>query len=216
MWTLAAALLALAGPEASLRRLGDESVEVREEASADLTRRGEPVRRLLEVALAAAGDPEVRARLGCLLARLDADRRRREFGGGPRAAGLAAALRTDRFFGPGPVRLTVEIMNVGDAPRLLAPICEWDVEFPREEVRTSASQARVSVRSVAGPAGLRRVAWRAAAPAAPEILLLAPGESASFEYVLDARALPAGDYLLGVEVPADGLRTNPARLMIRK
>ena len=92
----------------------------------------------------------------------------------------------------------------------------WDLETPDEETRTRGADARVSVKKVFG-GGLRRVRWghAAADPAVPASL--GPGESMSYEAVIDARGLPPGDYEVRVEYfgLAETLRSNPARLLIR-
>src|SRR6185436_11739486 len=113
-------LLAWKTPAELVRDLHDDSIRIRERAEAELYRQGEDVRGVLIDARDRGPDPETRARAREILRRLDADQRIRWFGGANRVAGFAASLRSDRFFGSGPFRLTMEVMNVGSK----------DLEFP--------------------------------------------------------------------------------------
>src|SRR5215831_14360449 len=99
---LVAILLAWKNPADLVRDLSDDSAQIRERAEAELYRQGEDVRGLLI---------DARDRAREILRRLDADSRIRNFGGGNRVAGLGASLRTDRFFGAGPFRLSLDVMN---------------------------------------------------------------------------------------------------------
>lgn len=218
---LAALLLDGSDPAALVRDLGDDSIAVRARAAAELYRRGESLRPLLVEALAGALDPEVRARIGAVLARLDADDRIRWFGGHNRVCGFAAQLRTDRWYGSGPFRLTVEIMNVGSGDAVFPGLGTWDLETPEQEFRSNGSDARIVVRKFIGHSGIRRSSWRPADGSARTPVLLRPGEAARFESVLDAKLLAAGDYQVTVEYSAlpdaeEKLRTNTVRLTVRK
>src|SRR4051812_36095802 len=109
MLALLVALLAWKTPAELVRDLSDDSVQVRERAEAELYRQGEDVRGVLIDARDRSAEPETRARAKEILRRLDADERIRSFGGSYRVAGFGASLRSDRFYGSGPFRLTLEV-----------------------------------------------------------------------------------------------------------
>jgi hypothetical protein len=216
-------LLGWADPSALLRELSDEAIAVRERAASELYRRGEELRGFLIDARESAAELEVRERLQGILRRLDADERIREFGGGNRVRGFGASLRSDGFFGCGPFRLQLDIMNLGSSDRELPGIADWEQDLPEQELRLTGAQARVQVKKFIASPALRRTSWRnGKGPAGSR--LLHPGECARFEFVLDAKAFPPGDYDVSVEYFArdliagaeENLRTNVVRLMIRK
>src|SRR5262245_121338 len=99
---LAAFILAWKTPDELVRDLADDSIQIREQAAAELYRLGEDVRGTLIDARDRGLDPEIRARARDILRRLDADERIRWFAGANRVGGFAANLRSDRFFGSGP------------------------------------------------------------------------------------------------------------------
>lgn len=224
MLPLVACLLVWNDPSGLLPELSSDSIERRERAAADLLRRGEEVRPLLIDALQETTDPEARARIAEVLRRLDADDRIRWFGGHNRVAGFGANLRSDRFFGAGPFRLTLEIMNVGTRDQELPEIRSWDADLPDQEIKATGSEARVTLRKFTGLTGLRRTTWRPADGSRRADLVLRPGDCARFDYVIDAKSIPAGDYDVVVEyfaatlIPGaeESLRSNSVRLMIRK
>lgn len=218
-------LLILAGdPVACVRDLADDRVEVRERAAMELYRRGEEIRGFLVDARDEAVDLETRARIEDVLRRLDADDRVRGFGGANRVGGFAASLRSDRFFGSGPFRLTLEIMNVGPADQLLPAVGTWDQELPDQEIRATGAEARVSLKKFIAAPGFRRTIHRSGDGAPRESRLLRRGEVARFEFSLDTRSVPAGDYVVSVDYLSrellfdaeENLRTNTVHLMIRK
>ena len=216
-------LLGWTHPDDLVQRLSHDSIEVRERAADELYRWGEELRGYLMDAVGAATDEESRERLKQILRRLDADDRIRWFGGGPRVAGFGAAIRSDRFYGPGPFRLTVEIMNLGAREQELPGIVDWDLDLPDQELRTTGAQARLRLKKFISTAGLRRTTWRSA-EGGSELIRLRPGDCARFEYTLEVKSVPAGDYDVSVEyfapdrIPGaeENLRTNSVRLMIRK
>jgi hypothetical protein len=207
-----------------LCRLSDDSIVVREGAAAELYRRGEDLRGFLVDAREAAADPEVRERLLGILRRLDAAGRIRDFGGGNRVGGFGASLRSDRFFGSGPFRLQLEIMNLGASEQELPPIATWEQDLPDQEVRSTGAQARVQVKKFISTPGLRRTTWRSGDGAPAASVPLRPGECAHVDLLLDAKSFPTGDYEVTVEyfardrIPGaqENLRSNAVRLMIRK
>jgi hypothetical protein len=217
------ALLAWKTPAELVRDLSDDSVEVRERAEAELYRQGEDVRGVLIDARDRAADAETRARAKEILRRLDADDRIRSFGGSFRVAGFGASLRSDRFYGSGPFRLTLEVMNVGSKDQEFPGLGTWDIELPDQDLRQTGSEARVTVRRI-GATGLRRTTWRSGEAGVRSATLLRPGDSVRFETVIEARSLPPGDYQVSVEyfardlIPGadEHLRTNTVTLMVRK
>jgi hypothetical protein len=216
-------LLGWEDPAALVRGLSDDAVQVREHAAEELYRRGEEVRGHLIDAHEATTDPEARARLIDIVRRLDADERIRDFGGGPKVAGFGAALRSDRFFGSGPFRLTLDIMNLEKVDRELAVITSWDLELPDQETKGNGSQAQVQLKKLIGTTGVRRATGKRGDGRTEAPMLLRPGEFARFEFSLEVKAVPAGDYDVAVEYFARALipgaevnlRTNSVRLMIR-
>lgn len=207
---LALALL-LAGDMAELlRRLSADDIELRQAAAAGLSRP-----ELLDLR-GRTEDVEIRGRLDDLLRRLDVEERIRFFGGGNRVSGFGLSLRSERFHGRGPFRLTVEVMNCGPVARVFPGLALWDLERPDERTSTPGAEARVSVKRFAGGGGFPRTRWgRAGAAGAP--VRLRPGESTSYTYLLETKGLPAGDYDVQVEYLALGesLRSNRVRLMPR-
>jgi len=220
---LAPLLLAWKTPVELVRDLADDAIEIRERADTELHRQGEEVRGVLIDARDRGPDPETRARAGELLRRLDADARIRWFGGSNRVAGFAASLRSDRFYGSGPFRLTLEVMNVGTKDLEFPGLATWDVEFPDQDLRQAGAEARGTVRKI-GAVGLRRTTWRTDEAALRRATLLRPGDTVRFETEIEARSLAAGDYQVSIEYFArdllpdadDNLRTNPITLMVRK
>jgi hypothetical protein len=202
-----------------LRDLSHDDVEVRQAAAAELYRRGPGLRKELSEARRDAADVETRLRLDDLLRRLEVDERIRGFGGGPRVADFGLSLRIDRFAGRGPFRLTMEVMNVGSAERVFPGIAAWDLEEPDQETRTPGADARVTVKKFIG-GGIRRTRWGRAPGAPVAAVALRPGESATFDFILEAKDLPAGDYDIKVDCFASGaeepLRSNGVRMTIRK
>jgi len=217
-------LLGWEDPSILLRSLSDDSIAVRERAAAELYRRGEELRGFLIDARESAAELEVRERLLGILRRLDADERIRDFGGGNRVGAFGASLRSDRFFGSGPFRLQLDIMNLGALDRDLPGIASWEQDLPDQDLRLTGAQARIQVKKFIAASGLRRTMWRSGNGAAAATQTLRPGECAHFEVVLEAKSFPPGDYDVSVEyfardlIPGaeENLRTNTVRLMIRK
>ncbi|HEX7899087.1 MAG TPA: hypothetical protein VF950_15085 [Planctomycetota bacterium] len=202
-----------------LRDLSHDDIEVRQAAAAELYRRGAELRKELSDARRDASDIETRSRLDDILRRLDVDERIRGFGGGPRVADFGLSLRIDRFAGRGPFRLAIEVMNVGSAEREFPGIALWDLEEPDQETRTPGAEARVTVKKFIG-GGLRRTRWGRAPGVPVAAVALRPGESTTFDFLLEAKDLAAGDYDVRVEIripeAEENLRSNVVRLMIRK
>ena len=210
-------------PAELVRDLSDDSPRIRERAAEELYRQGEEVRGVLIDARDRGPDAETRARAKEILRRLDADDRIRNFGGSYRVAGFGASLRTDRFFGSGPFRVTVEVMNVGPKDQEFPGLATWNLEFPDQDLRQTGAEARLSVRRI-GAVGLRRTSWRSGETGPRIPTFLRPGDSVRFETVIDAKSLPPGDYQISVEYFAgdlipdadENLRTNSVTLMVRK
>jgi hypothetical protein len=220
---LAILLLAWKTPDELVRDLSDDSPRIRERAEAELYRQGQDVRGVLIDARDRGPDPETRSRAREILRRLDADERIRNFGGFNRVGGFAASIRTDRFFGSGPFRLTLEVMNMGSKDMDFPGLGTWDAELPDQDTRRTGSEARVTVRKI-GSIGLRRTTWGSGEIGTRTPTFLRPGDSVRFEYTLPAGSLPPGDYQVSVEYFArdlivdadDNLRTPSVTLMVRK
>lgn len=214
--------LLLVDPADLLRDLSDVDIEVRQAAASELLRRGATLRRELVDARRDAPDVETRSRVDDILRRLDLEERIRGFGGGNRVSGFGMSLRSDRFHGRGPFRLTIEVMNLGPATQAFPGIGLWDVEHPDQETKTRGAEARLTVRKFIG-GGLRRTRWSPASGEAGTPVTLRPGESTTYEFLLDAKGWPAGDYDVRVEYFAaerlpgaeENLRSNSLRLLIR-
>lgn len=133
-------------------RLSDERVAVREEASQALVRLGESALPALRTAWEAADDPEVRLRLADVVARIEADVRRRAFTGGPEADGLKARLTitaTEIKAGT-PIQLAIEIMNVAERPCDFALPHHVDLDLPGWISTGSGRNLRVQVKRTDG------------------------------------------------------------------
>ena len=214
--------LLLVDPADLLRDLSDHDIEVRQAAAAELYRRGAELRKDLFDARRDAPDVETRSRLDDILRRLELEERIRGFGGDNRVSNFGLSLRSDRFHGRGVFRLTIEVMNLGPAAQAFPGIAVWDVERPDQETKTQGAEAKLTVRKFIG-GGLRRTRWGPPSGEAGTPVTLRPGESMKYDYVLDAKGLPAGDYDVRVEYFAaerlpgaeDNLRSNSLRLMIR-
>lgn len=206
-------LLLLSDPRELLRALEDPEIDVRQAAVAELHRRGEELWDALVDARRNATDLEVRGRLDELLRRLRTEARIRRFQGGAPVEDLALSLKSERFHGSGPFRLTLEVMNVGSSERTFPGVGAWDVDAPGHEIRAHGAEARLTVKNVVRPNGLARVRRSAAAGIALPVRLR-PGESTRYTYALDARELASGDYELRADVGE--LRSNAVRILIRK
>src|SRR6185295_10757395 len=186
-------------PAALVADLSDDSIEVRERAVDELYRRGEAMRGVLIDAHDDALNPETRARVKGILRRLDADDRIRWFAGGNRVGGFAIQLRSDRWYGSGPFRLTLEVMNLAPRDQEFPGISVWDLEQPEMETRTTGAHAKVTVKKFISSGGFRRTSWGTGDPSARVPVSLRSGDVVRYEYTLDAKSLPAGDYDVAVE-----------------
>jgi hypothetical protein len=215
--------LCLVDPADLLRDLAADDIEVRQAAAAELYRRGGELREEIVDARRDAVNLEARSRLDDLLRRLDVEERIAGFGGDNRVSELGLSLRSDRFYGSGPFRLAIEVMNVGPVDQVFPGIGLWDLEQPDQETKTQGAEARVTVKKFIG-GGLRRTRWGHPSGEAGTPVTLRPGESTKYEYLLDAKTLPPGDYDVRVEyfaaerIPGaeENLRSNAVRLMVRQ
>lgn len=195
--------LALQDPASApelLRRLADESPEVREEATDALYQLGEAVEPLLRRHAREGTNPEVTARVREVLARLARDRALRTFKGGPEVSGLSARLSAVPGKDGG-VDLKLEIMNVGTVPTTLVPVSLWDHEFPGRSSRSSGSHAKLVVTSRTPPASRRMSITMACGGRPPrhQTVRLLPGECRTFALTLGTNTgiggkLPPGEY----------------------
>lgn len=104
---------------ALIRKLADEGLEVRDQASRELEKLGEKAVEPLRKAHADAADPEARARIAELLKKIDLELRRKSFKGGKPVAGLSVRLEVDRpeVKAGGAFSFAVEILNMSGAER---------------------------------------------------------------------------------------------------
>lgn len=174
--------------------LDAEDIEARETAAAELLRRGPETLPELRRRREEARDPEVRARLGDVVARLETDVRRRSFGGGNEVGGLRARLvpLEKPLDGHPPLRL--EIMNMDAVVRTFVPVEDLDTSLPRETYSSSGAHGRLTVRRLNAPppTNLRHTTACGGAPSRTRVPLR-PGESRFFDELLDER-LEAGAY----------------------
>ena len=184
-----------------VQQLGDDVVEVREKATAELLRRGEAQRPALEKALKEATAPEVAARLRAVLARFDADRRRREFKGGPIVDELGALLTCDYDAKTHQLSVTLELTNFGTTDRTIAPIRSWNISLPRNSSSSTGSEGEIEVKQLTGGGFGGRFSSRMSCGPVPQrpSLILKPGERKEFKHTLDASALTAGDHEVKVK-----------------
>jgi len=186
--------------------LEDDSIEVRDAAESDLVRLGEAARAPLERARREASIVEVSARIDDILTRIELDRRRRGFAGGAAVGGLSAGLRVREDKLKSKLRLTLEVMNVEPASRDLALVDTWNSRLPGVSSTSSAAQAGFVVLQISGERP-QRIQLRCAGAGDPMRITvrLQPGESRTFERVLDLKELAAGHYAVHAEYYATKL-----------
>lgn len=131
-------------------QLNDDSVEIREGASAELVALGEPALPALKQALLGAVNEEVRGRIKDVLDRISSDVRRRAFKGGTPVDGLAASLEARREKDSKEFVLKIQIMNVGHQARNLVLIQRWNTRLPETSRSSSGSEAAVEVEQLSG------------------------------------------------------------------
>ena len=199
MILLAAALL-LDGTIADLlRALREEDVDRRQAAVEALCDLGEAALENVRAARAEADDAEARARLAEIEARIEAERRRRTFPGGPEVLGLRAALTARWDPDRDQAVFTLEIMNVDARERACVEPQGWDVRLPRWSLGSNRNRLRLEIRAIRvddpGTAGGgRRISVGGCGGFSPPPLVrLQPGETRSAELRLgrgtDARSL---------------------------
>jgi hypothetical protein len=203
-----------------VQALGDDSIEVREKAADDLSSMGESARTPLEVSLRSTQSPEVRARIGEVLARIDQEKRRREYRGGAPVGGLGATLRRVRGEPGGAAVFELEIVNLGPGDHPFFGVESWNFSWPDETEGSTAAEGALEVRRRGGPeARSRTVSLDCVAEPCRTRELLGPGRSRTFQVKLDTSALGKGDFevravyyakkLLGAE---ENLASNALRL----
>lgn len=161
-------------------RLADERLAVRDEASREIVRLGEPVLGSLRMIVQATDDPEVRARLTDVIARIEADLRRHYFTGGPEVDGLKARLTVDLLTVKAgqDLKFTVEVMNVGAAAREFLVPLGVSRNGPGLTSTRSAWCVTLNVERKSGSEEPRRRLLRACGGRAstPQTMDLAPGQ----------------------------------------
>ena len=129
-----------------------DDIEARQAAAAEAHRQGEGALPELRRRRSEATDPEVRARLAEAIARVEADVRRRAFGGGEEVDGLKARLvRVEDVQGSPAFRL--EIMNVSAAPRPFVRPTILDRRLPEFSSSSSGAQAEFRICRIQGQGG---------------------------------------------------------------
>jgi hypothetical protein len=200
--TALALWLALQGDRVAelLAALGNDSIQVREEAASRLVRLGTAVEPALEKARRETADPEVAARVGDVLVRIHREVRLRGFSGGAAVDGLSACLKSREDRQKGVLRLTLEVMNVGTGARDLALVDTWNSRLPGKIDSSSAAQAGLAVLQISGERP-KRISLTSAGAGDPVLrtVRLLPGESRTFEQTLDLRQLAPGEYALHAE-----------------
>lgn len=179
-----------------VERLGDDAIDVREKATAEILALGEGHRPALEKALKEATAPEIAARLRAILGKFDTDRRRREFKGGTIVEDLGATLTCTYDADLRQLSVTLELTNLGTTDRPVVAIDSWDVSLPRTSSSSSSSEAQITVKQLTGGSLGGRFSSRMACGSSPNRapLILKPGERKAFKNVVDAGALTAGEY----------------------
>ena len=176
--------------------LGAEDIEARETAAQDLVRGGDLD--TLRARLAAATDPEIRARLKGVVERLKTDLRRRGFGGGNEVGGLRARLQRIENPPDHRVPFQLEIMNVGAAATSFVPPRVWNAGLPGLSRSRSSAQGRIELKRLDDPPrGSFRGSYACGGGPDRRSVLLRPGESRTFDLLPDDR-LEAGRYELRV------------------
>ena len=202
--TLLLALALLQEPNPRLAELilqfQDDSIEVREKAARELIALGEPVLPALKEALPVEANVEVRARIRDVVARIESEKRRREFKGGTPVNGLAALLEGSLNPEKTEFRLKAQFMNVGTRPVEFALIKGWNSRLPNFSSSSSGAEACVTIRQLTGERG-NRFGGRFGCGGRPvyTFVQLAPGESRTFEHAVDVTALRDGDHEIEVE-----------------
>lgn len=190
-----------------VRQLDHDVAEVREKATAELFRLGEARRADLEKALNAATDPEVASRLRSVLGKLDAEKRRREFKGGPVVEDLGILLTCTYNKKTMELIVSVEVSNLGPVPRTMVDIEDWNTRLPRQSRSSSSAEGQIEVRQLTGqrPEGSFRSTLSCGTAPARRTLTLKPGEQRIFSPVVDASSLPPGRHQVKAKVFAPQL-----------
>jgi len=203
-----------------VQALGDDSIEVREKASDELSALGEWAILPLRESSRTTPSPEIRARIGEVLARIEREKRRRDYRGGSAVAGLGATLRWSKGEPGGAAVLELEIVNLSSEDRPFFAIESWDTSWPDETQGTTASEGALEVRRRDGRSPLSRSVSLDCVPEPRRTReVLSPGASRTFRVKLDTSGLGKGDFevravysskkLLGAK---EDLTSNPLRL----
>lgn len=208
-----------------IERLGDDAIDVREKATADLLSLGEAQRPAIEKALKESTVPEVAARLRAILAKFDMDRRRREFKGGTIVEDLGATMTCTYDADLRQLSVTLELTNLGTTDRPIVAVDSWDVALPRNSSSSSSSEAQVQVTQLTGGGLGGRFSSRmscGSSPSRPQ-LILRPGERKVFKTIVDAGLLTAGEHEVKAKFYAkrllghsDDLESNAVKFEVKK
>jgi hypothetical protein len=207
-----------------LRALGDDAVEVREKASAELFALGEPARSALEKAGRDATSAEIRGRLQDVLRRLDADKRRREFKGGKVLDDLGARLTITQDKEARLLIVSFEVMNLGAIDKKLVPLRDWNLHLPHYSNSYSGAEGEIRIEQLKGDAGEGRYSSRLGCGPEPvrEVLFLKPGECRTFKHSVNISSLAAGEHQVKVRFfkrhsgTPENLESNPQTFTVEK
>jgi hypothetical protein len=203
-----------------VQALGDDSIEVREKASEELSSLGESAILPLREASRTTPSPEVRARIGEVLSRIDQEKRRRDYRGGTPVGGLGATLRWAQGEPGGAAVLELEIVNLAREDRPFFAAESWDTSWPDETEGSTASEGALRVRRRDGQEPRSRtVSLDCVAEPCRTREVLGSGRSRTFRLKLDPSRLGKGEFevravyyskkLLGAR---EDLTSNPLRL----
>ncbi len=199
MKTLLLLFACLQDPDALIRDLSSDDLDVRDAAVTGLVKLGEPVLEPMKKALAKA-DGEAKARLQDVIATIERDERRKKFKGGAEVCGLAAALRSekDAYKAGDAITLKLEIMNVTKVAKPYVPATHFDTRAPGRSATTTSSYGRITVTQLSGEAPTDHEGLRGCGMGPlKKAIELKSGESVTLDIALGEK-LPAGEFEVAV------------------
>ena len=208
--------------------LSDESIEIRDRASADLASRGEPALPVLRSALGRDPDRELKSRIEVLIPMIAREARRAKFKGGDAVEGFQATLRTDKqsIRCGEELSFDAEIMNVSKETRAFIPIRHTDSTLPALSSSSSTAHARIVVKELTPkPAGRFGGRFGCGGRILKTAVELQSGDSSVYTFKLGA-ALEPGEYEIHVVYYAkskgllanaqDDLKSNVVKITVEK
>ena len=104
----------------------------------------------MEQAIRETSNVEVRKRLEGVRIELDARRRRRNFQGGKLLNDLGAKLSITHLRDERLLDVTVELWNLGSAPREIYPLRHWTTLLPGHGTGSSAAEGELEIKQLSG------------------------------------------------------------------